>query len=103
MGPWLLINAFLANTDQVRNTASNNAHARGIAQVRRRQENEEFRKLSELLPVARAISSKHLDKGTIIRLAGAYCRLNRVIAHWKSQKCLSNGPLVENNVINVSL
>ncbi|KAI6244091.1 BHLH domain-containing protein [Aphelenchoides fujianensis] len=59
-----------------------NAHARTVAQERRRLENSRVSTtVRPLLPVAQAIAAKHLDKATVIRLASVYIRLNN--AHFR--------------------
>lgn len=75
-------------------------HARSVAQERRRQENEEFKRLSSLLPVARAISEKHLDKATVVRLASTYIRLHQVVAPIK-RNMVQVLPVLDANLINV--
>lgn len=65
------------------------------------KENEQFRRLSSLLPVSIEIA-EHLDKASIIRLAKTTIRLNNAISQWKIIGCYGGGPIVESNVINVS-
>ena len=74
--------------------AAANEHARAIAQARRRQENDEFRRLSAMLPVARAISATHLDKATIVRVTVAFVRLHAHLERWKRRRRAA-GALVE--------
>uniref|UniRef100_A0A914C5Q7 BHLH domain-containing protein n=2 Tax=Acrobeloides nanus TaxID=290746 RepID=A0A914C5Q7_9BILA len=50
-----------------------------VAQQRRCLESVEFKKLSAVLPISRAISEQHLDKNTIVRLASTYIRLHKCI------------------------
>ncbi|CAD5229181.1 unnamed protein product [Bursaphelenchus okinawaensis] len=73
-------------------------HARSVAQERRRQENEQFKRLSMLLPVARAISEKHLDKATVVRLAGTYIKLHHAVNPIKLRPMK---PLIEVNLIDI--
>ncbi|KAI6232563.1 Helix-loop-helix 34 [Aphelenchoides besseyi] len=81
-------------------TSAMNSHARTMAQERRRMENSEFHRLSSLLPLPRAISEKHLDKATIVRIASTYIRLNHAVSQWKSNRTFG-GPLIESNVVNM--
>ncbi|CAD5234635.1 unnamed protein product [Bursaphelenchus xylophilus] len=74
-------------------------HARSVAQERRRQENEQFKRLSLLLPVARAISEKHLDKATVVRLAGTYIKLHHAVNPIKRRPFIS--PLIDVNLIDI--
>ncbi|KAI6173322.1 Helix-loop-helix 34 [Aphelenchoides besseyi] len=81
-------------------TSTVNSHARTMAQERRRMENSEFHRLSSLLPLPRAISEKHLDKATIVRIASTFIRLNHAVNQWKSNRTFG-GPLIESNVVNM--